>query len=82
MEFDIRVYVHDIYEQVIQVANEVRIAIVKRFGNAGVEMALPQRVLHLADIDRLDAESRRARPIDLEVEETGEKAGGEPRQNR
>ncbi len=61
MDFDIRVYVHDIYEMVIEVANEVRMAVVKHFGEAGIEMALPQRVVHLADIDRLDAEALRTR---------------------
>ncbi len=54
MDFDIRVYVHDIYEMVIQVTNEIRMAVVARFTEAGIDMALPQRVVHLADIDRLE----------------------------
>ncbi len=54
MDFDIRVYVPDIYNMFISVANDVRFAIVKRFNEAGVEMALPRRVLHLADLDTLE----------------------------
>lgn len=63
MDFDIRVYVQDIYELVIEVANEVRMAVVKHFGEAGIEMALPQRVVHLADNDRLEALALRTRAV-------------------
>ncbi len=61
MDFDIRVYVHDIYGLIIDVANELRMAVVKHFNEAGIEMALPQRVVHLADMDRLEAEAFRRR---------------------
>ncbi|MEO1193970.1 MAG: DUF3772 domain-containing protein [Pseudomonadota bacterium] len=54
MDFDIRVYVPDIYELFISVANDVRFAIVERFADAGIEMALPRRILHMADMEPLD----------------------------
>lgn len=63
MDFDIRVYVPDIYELIIQVSNDLRMAVVKHFGEAGIEMALPQRVVHLADNNRLDEEALRRQAI-------------------
>lgn len=53
MDFDLRVYVPDIYNLFISVANELRFEIVARFREAGIEMALPQRVVHMAEIERL-----------------------------
>jgi len=53
MDFDIRVYVPDIYNLFISVANEVRFSIVSRFAEAGIEMALPQRVVRLSGLDPL-----------------------------
>ncbi len=60
MDFDIRVYVPDIYNMFISVANDVRFAIVRRFNDAGIEMALPRRVLHLADLDTLEIGRKQA----------------------
>ncbi len=74
MDFDIRVYVQDIYMLVIEVANELRMAVVKRFAEAGIEMALPQRVVHFPPAKGGDAESLKVAPSLPPESEAGSEA--------
>ncbi|GAB5469904.1 MAG: hypothetical protein Kilf2KO_29340 [Rhodospirillales bacterium] len=78
MDFDIRVYVPDIYDLFISVANDVRFAIVRRFADAGIEMALPRRIVHVADLERLDLTLSKPSYPQVPDEEPDEASGKPP----